>query len=177
MYRGAARAWSAALGTFPAVVLVDYPRRNVETFSNAFFQSCQYMTGEAWSTTMYWYMEHSHFPQWATGAFFVLMFVWLNAVLFSLFVAVLLVNFGVDEDEMMPKQRTTYELEKEREEGKVPNGRLSAGAQSAGRPVPGQRPSVRSWNTCWTAHCARKESCRSIPSATSKRAASPTSAA
>ena len=110
--------FGGSLGTFPAVVLADYPRRNVETFSNAFFQSCQYMTGEAWSTTMYWYMEHSHFPQWATGAFFVLMFVWLRAVLFSLFVAVLLVNFGVDENEMMPKQRTTYELETEREEAR-----------------------------------------------------------
>jgi hypothetical protein len=63
--------FGGSLGTYPDTVLVDYPRRNVETFANAFFQSCQYMTGEAWSTTMYWYMEHSDYPEFVTGFFFV----------------------------------------------------------------------------------------------------------
>lgn len=46
--------FGGGLGEFPEVTIDDYPRRNVETFSNAFFQSCQFLTGQAWSTTMYW---------------------------------------------------------------------------------------------------------------------------
>lgn len=97
--------FGGGLGVYPEVTLEDYPRRNVETFANAFFQSCQFITGEAWSTTMYWYMENSGSPKYLVAFFFVTMFTWLNCIIFSLFVAVLLINFSIDEDEMLPKQR------------------------------------------------------------------------
>ena len=70
-----------------------------------------FITGEAWSTTMYWYMEHSGAPRYLVAFFFVSMFTWLNCVIFSLFVAVLLINFSIDEEEMLPKQRVKYEFE------------------------------------------------------------------
>lgn len=111
--------FGGGLGEYPEVTIEDYPRRNVETFNNAFFQSCMFITGEAWSTTMYWYMEHSGSPQYVVAFFFVTMFTWLNCVIFSLFVAVLLINFSIDEDEMMPKQRIKYEFE---ESLKLPQG-------------------------------------------------------
>jgi hypothetical protein len=102
--------FGGSLGSFPQVTLADYPRRNVETFGTAFFQSLQFLSGESWSGTMYWYMEHSDFPQYAVAAFFACMYTWLNAILFSLFTAVLLVNFRLDEGEMMPKQRRNFEV-------------------------------------------------------------------
>ncbi len=103
--------FGGGLGDYPEVTIEDYPRRNVETFNNAFFQSCMFITGEAWSTTMYWYMEHSGAPRYLVAFFFVSMFTWLNCVIFSLFVAVLLINFSIDEEEMLPKQRVKYEFE------------------------------------------------------------------
>ena len=103
--------FGGGLGDYPEVTIKDYPRRNVETFSNALYQSCMFITGEAWSTTMYWYMEHSGAPRYLVAFFFVTMFTWLNCVIFSLFVAVLLINFSIDEEEMLPKQRVKYEYE------------------------------------------------------------------
>lgn len=64
-------------------------------------------------------MENSGSPKYLVAFFFVTMFTWLNCVIFSLFVAVLLINFSIDEDEMLPKQRVKYEYE---ESLKLPQG-------------------------------------------------------
>ena len=85
---------------------------NVETFGNALMTSFQFLTSESWSAVMYWYMEHSiYFPKYGTALFFVIQFVWLRCILFSLFIAVLLVNFSVEETQKMPRQVIKYERE------------------------------------------------------------------
>eukprot|EP01048_Picozoa_sp_COSAG05_P007046 COSAG05_NODE_484_length_9355_cov_5.704840_3_plen_2541_part_01 len=108
-----------ALGDYPTVTLDDYPRRHIETFWGAMLTMFQFLTGEAWSTTMYWYMENNDYiPQYATAMFWVIVFVWLRCILFSLFVAVLLVNFGVDDDEKIPRQRIKYERDQKAAQAK-----------------------------------------------------------
>ena len=73
--------------------------------TDAFSVSFKYLTGEGWSGVMYFYMKNSDLPKYATALYFVLQYIWMRCLLFSLFVAVLLVNFAVDEDEKMPRQK------------------------------------------------------------------------
>ena len=96
-----------------SATIEDYPRRNVETFAHSFSVSFQYLTGESWSEVMYWYMENAELPKYGVAFYMVVMFVWMRCLLFSLFVAVLLVNFAVDEDNKMPRQRLKFDREEE----------------------------------------------------------------
>lgn len=91
--------------------LADYPRTNVETVSSSFAVAVHYLTGESWSGVMYFYMENSDLPKYATAMYFVIQYVWMRCLLFSLFVAVLLVNFAVDEDEKLPRQKLKFDRE------------------------------------------------------------------
>jgi hypothetical protein len=95
----------------PTATIEDYPRRNVETFFHAFSVSFQYLTGESWSEVMYWYMKHADMHRYGVALYMVVQFVWMRCLLFSLFVAVLLVNFSVDEDDKMPRQRIKFDRE------------------------------------------------------------------
>ena len=95
----------------PGTTIVEYPRTNVETFSSSFAVSVYFLTGESWSGVMYFYMENSDLPIYATALYFVIQYIWMRCLLFSLFVAVLLVNFAVDEDEKMPRQKVKYDRE------------------------------------------------------------------
>jgi hypothetical protein len=82
---------------------VEYTRRNIETFPRALLTSFQYMTGEAWSQIMFWYAEHGTIVG-APFAYFVVLFVWQFCITISLFVAILLDNFALSEDEKTARQ-------------------------------------------------------------------------
>ena len=95
----------------PSATIDDYPRRNVETFWHALSVSFQYLTGDSWSEVMYWYMEHSDVPSYAVALYMIVQFVWMRCIMFSLFVAVLLVNFAIDEDDKLPRQKAKFDEE------------------------------------------------------------------
>jgi hypothetical protein len=98
----------------PSARIDDYPRRNVETFWHALSVSFQYLTGDNWSEVMYWYMEHTDLPPYGVALYMIVQFVWMRCIMFSLFVAVLLVNFSIDEDDKLPRQKVKFD-EEERE--------------------------------------------------------------
>ena len=95
-------------------VYEGYPRTNFETFSDAMLASFQFMLGVGWSGTLSWYTEsfriHEDKADWAwlPQVFLCMLFMWTNAILFNMFVAVLLINFGMDEHLKMPAQKTAY---------------------------------------------------------------------
>ena len=61
---------------------------------------------------MYWYMDANNtIPKYSTALYFVMQFIWMRCLLFSLFVAVLLVNFSVVDDDKMPRQKIKYDRE------------------------------------------------------------------
>jgi hypothetical protein len=91
----------------PGTPIEEYPRSNFETFSSAFLTLMQFLIGLEWSKVMVWYIEHATIGYFAAPYFCVLYF-WIHGMLYSLFVAVLLINFAVDEDEKIPMQRTAY---------------------------------------------------------------------
>ena len=108
----------------PDATMADYPRRNVETIGESFAVTFNFLTGESWSSVMYFYMKHSDLPPYTTALYFVVQYIWMRCLLFSLFVAVLLVNFAVDEDDKMPRQKIKFDRE---EAHKEKNG-LNAGS-------------------------------------------------
>eukprot|EP01043_Picozoa_sp_COSAG02_P017725 COSAG02_NODE_810_length_16920_cov_466.145286_3_plen_3115_part_00 len=85
-----------------------YPDANFESFKVGFFTSYQIMIGEDWSEVMFWYYAYSPIGYYAAPLFMAIWFL-VHGVLFSLFVAVLLLNFGMDEEEKMPLQRQQYD--------------------------------------------------------------------
>eukprot|EP01052_Picozoa_sp_SAG31_P020104 SAG31_NODE_1496_length_8102_cov_4.478321_3_plen_1476_part_00 len=95
----------------------DYTRRNFETFSRAFMTCFQYMTGEAWSQIMFFYAAHSAWGQYAVYTFFMLLFLWQNCITVSLFVAIILDNFSLTDEEKVRRQRELYENELKRKLG------------------------------------------------------------
>jgi hypothetical protein len=86
----------------------SYPDSNFESFNVGFFTMYQIMIGEDWSEIMFWYYTYSPLGRLAAPLFMSVWFV-VHGVLFSLFVAVLLLNFGMDEDEKMPLQKQQYD--------------------------------------------------------------------
>ena len=96
---------------------VEYTRRNFETFNSAFLTSFQYMTGEAWSQIMFWYGHHSAFGLPGAALFFMTLFLWQNCVSISLFVAIILDNFKLSEEEKINRQVEIYENDLKRASG------------------------------------------------------------
>ena len=96
---------------------LEYTRRNFETFNSAFLTSFQYMTGEAWSQIMFWYAHHSAFGLPGAAAFFMSLFLWQNCVSISLFVAIILDNFKLSEEEKVDRQIELYERDLKRASG------------------------------------------------------------
>jgi hypothetical protein len=91
----------------PAVPLDQYPRSNFETFSAGLRTSLQLMLGDDWSPVMWWYMKNGKIRSGALP-FVSLLWLGLHGILFSMFVAVLLINFSVDEADKIPNQLSTY---------------------------------------------------------------------
>jgi hypothetical protein len=95
---------------------------NYETFASGMFACFELTVGEEWSETMYWYMHHAHegheYPQMIIELFFVAMFLWMNCILFSLGVAMLLQNFVVPEPDKMPMQKRVYDRDMARQQKK-----------------------------------------------------------
>ena len=85
----------------------EYPEANFESFGIGFLTAFQIMTGEDWSEVMFWYYRFSPIKEYS-APFFMLMWVFIHGILFSLFVAVLLLNFAMDEDEKLPEQQEQY---------------------------------------------------------------------
>jgi hypothetical protein len=92
----------------PMVPGCEYESSNYETFTNGFLTSFQIMTGEDWSELMFWYMTYSPLRQWSAVVF---MAMWLivHGIAYSLFVAVLLLNFDMEEDDKMPAQKEAFD--------------------------------------------------------------------
>lgn len=89
-----------SLGT--ATSLADYDIEepaNLETFSRATLTFFELFVGEEWSHVMYWYSRYAGmgfgFPHFAVQLFFILAYIWLNSILFSLCIAMMLENFTV----------------------------------------------------------------------------------
>lgn len=85
-----------------------YPDANFESFEVGFFTAYQIMIGEDWSEIMFWYYAYSPLGYYAAPLFMAMWFL-VHGVLFSLFVAVLLLNFGMDEEDKMPLQKQQYD--------------------------------------------------------------------
>lgn len=85
---------------------------NLESFERAAMTVFQLTVGENWSHTMWWYMRYASlaygYPRWTITAMFLVMFIWMNCILFSLYVAMLLENFKVDEKEKPELQKRMW---------------------------------------------------------------------
>jgi hypothetical protein len=72
---------------------------NLETFGRALLTVFEMTVGEEWSHVMYWYTKYAGmghgYPHFAVQVFFMLAYVWMNSILFSLCVAMMLENFSV----------------------------------------------------------------------------------
>lgn len=91
----------------PGESFEQYPRRNMETFSSAVMTCLQVMLADNWTEIMLWYMTHGRVGIWA-ACFFPVLYLWAYGILFNTFVAVLLINFAVDENDKMGLQRKIY---------------------------------------------------------------------
>ena len=94
-----------------------YWRSNFETFWDAILSTIQIILGDGWSLIMTWYMNNGGLQGIFAATFFTVAFLWVFGVLFNLFVAVLLINFGVEEDDKMPLQKERFHTARIEREG------------------------------------------------------------
>ena len=97
-----------------AVGLDAYPRQHFETFGIGMLTQLMVMLGDDWSEVMMDYMINGAIGNWA-GVFMSFCWLALHGILYSLFVAVLLINFSTDEEDKMPIQRAQWHHENKRE--------------------------------------------------------------
>lgn len=94
----------------------DYPYENYETFLKGVLVCFELTVGEEWSHVMYWYKAYagssSGSMETIVTAFFIIQYLWMNCVLFSLFIAMLLENFNLQETEKIPIQKKVWERRK-----------------------------------------------------------------
>eukprot|EP01047_Picozoa_sp_COSAG01_P007944 COSAG01_NODE_306_length_19162_cov_14.196611_20_plen_1802_part_00 len=83
----------------------DFPRTNFYTFHESLLTNFQILTGEDWAPIMYRYMKCS--GNWA-AAYFVLSVLATNFVFLDIFIAVVLENFELSEDEKKIKQQSNF---------------------------------------------------------------------
>ena len=100
----------------PEVDIAEYNRQlntHYETFGNGLLTTFEMTVGEDWAQSMYWYMQNAAdgygYPPWVIALFFISMYLWMNCILFSLYVAMLLENFSVPEPDKLPTQKRMYE--------------------------------------------------------------------
>jgi hypothetical protein len=106
--------FGGALG--PLATIEDYDAEsnaNFETFGRGFLTVFEMTVGEDWSHTMYWYTRFAslghNFPEAFVQMTFMLMYVWMNCILFSLCVAMLLENFAIPEEDKLSTQKRMYD--------------------------------------------------------------------
>jgi hypothetical protein len=100
--------------------LEDYERllpEHFENFQTGLLTVFEMTVGEEWSHSMYWYMEHAGYrgmgyPTWVVELYFVCMYVWMNGILFSLYVAMLLENFSIPEEHKYPSQKKVFDRQR-----------------------------------------------------------------
>eukprot|EP01043_Picozoa_sp_COSAG02_P000474 COSAG02_NODE_8_length_60691_cov_104.994752_40_plen_2944_part_00 len=96
----------------------DYPYENYETFLRGVLACFELTVGEEWANIMYWYRAHvggdSGSMTTLISAFFMIQYLWMNCILFSLFIAMLLENFNLQEDEKLPIQKKVWERRKKK---------------------------------------------------------------
>lgn len=90
-----------------AISLEDYPRQHFETFGIGLLTQLMVMLGDGWSAVMLDYMDNSAIGGYA-APFMSMAWLGMHGVLYSFFVAVLLINFSVNEEDKMPKQRSVW---------------------------------------------------------------------
>jgi voltage-dependent calcium channel L type alpha-1D len=81
------------------------PRTSFASFGRGLLASFQVMTGEDWGMIMYHYM-HCYGP--SAAIFFCLLFVYTNWILKTMFVAVILKNFELDEEDKILLQHEQF---------------------------------------------------------------------
>lgn len=86
----------------PGASIVDYDIEtpaNLETFNRGFLTFFELFVGENWSHVMYWYTKYAAmghgFSHFVVQLYFMASYIWLNSILFSLCIAMLLENFSV----------------------------------------------------------------------------------
>eukprot|EP01047_Picozoa_sp_COSAG01_P065060 COSAG01_NODE_8718_length_2686_cov_7.882226_1_plen_718_part_10 len=82
------------------------PRPTFQNFLHAFTTCFLMMTGDRWKVTMYTYMQSYGL---AAAFFFCSLWTLCSCVLLNLFVAVVVENFALAEDEMLKRQKLKYE--------------------------------------------------------------------
>jgi hypothetical protein len=105
----------------PGVGIEEYNRQlstHFETFESGLLTTFEMTVGEDWAASMYWYMQNASeghgYPPWVIAVFFSSMYLWMNCILFSLYVAMLLENFAVPEPDKMPTQKRMYDRQQRR---------------------------------------------------------------
>eukprot|EP01052_Picozoa_sp_SAG31_P005931 SAG31_NODE_268_length_18767_cov_4.644900_7_plen_1271_part_00 len=83
----------------------DFPRSNFYYFGSGIITNFQIMSGEDWAPVMYDYMHCS--GNWA-ATYFVIMVLLMNFFLLNIFVAVILENFELSEEEKQVKQEQRF---------------------------------------------------------------------
>ena len=84
------------------------PRPLFDNFFSAFTTSFVMMTGDRWKVTMYTYMQ-SYGPQ--ACIYFILLWVICSCIMLNLFIAVILENFSLAEEEKMEKQKLKWDVD------------------------------------------------------------------
>ena len=82
-----------------------FPRENFYTFWDAMLSNFQIMSGEDWAPMMYSYMSCA--GNWAV-IYFVAVVIFTNFFLLNIFVAVILENFEMSEEDKLIKQESRY---------------------------------------------------------------------
>ncbi|KAL7694309.1 putative voltage-dependent calcium channel, alpha-1 subunit [Plasmopara halstedii] len=96
----------------------EVPRWNFDTFGRSFLTLLQVITGDQWSSITYDAVDAAH-PHWLMVPFLILNFIVGQYVLLNLFIAVILENFSISEEEAyqlqlaqiiaIPKELDIYE--------------------------------------------------------------------
>eukprot|EP01043_Picozoa_sp_COSAG02_P037378 COSAG02_NODE_2799_length_8009_cov_10.033375_1_plen_1293_part_00 len=91
-----------------------------ETFWNGLLTCFELTVGQDWSSSMWYYMKMGSvaygYPAVIVAGFFILMYIWMSGILFSLYVAMLLQNFATLEKEKMRLQQRVYDRKAVRNE-------------------------------------------------------------
>jgi hypothetical protein len=101
--------------------LDDYKRElpeNFESFEVGFLTVFELTVGLEWSKSMYWYTDRAsakiRYPQWLVQVYFLGMVIWMNCILFSMFTAILIHNFGHPEDNKFDMQKRVFRRQERR---------------------------------------------------------------
>jgi hypothetical protein len=87
-----------------------------ETFYRGLLTTFELTVGEEWCHTMYWYQKHASskvseqgYPEFVIVSFFIIQYLWMNCILFSLYIAMLLENFRILEEDKLEVQKRGYD--------------------------------------------------------------------